>query len=206
MQRAAVTGKPMLRGNCGLPGAGRRQSCGSDIPSTLSAMRRFLRLLFLLLARALPARAESGLVAAFPCNEGAGTTITDITAVHHLGTLTNATATAPRTSPNSASASIRATSRNPSARHSPTASPSRGLALPASPSPLSAPSPSRRQTGSPSARATPPARPAVSPTRHRPRAAVSIACATRRRNAPLLLEKTGGSTARKFLEKDRCHN
>ena len=49
-----------------------------------------LRLLLFLLAFALPVRAQVGLVAAWPCNEGAGTTIADITAVHHLGTLNNA--------------------------------------------------------------------------------------------------------------------
>ncbi len=35
-------------------------------------------------------RAQSGPVAAFHCNEGSGTTITDISATHHLGTLSGA--------------------------------------------------------------------------------------------------------------------
>ena len=55
---------------------------------------RPLRVLVVVLVCHLPVRAQVGLVAAFPCNENAGTTITDITAVHHVGTLNNATWTA----------------------------------------------------------------------------------------------------------------
>jgi hypothetical protein len=53
-------------------------------------MLHYLRLLLLFLACALPARGQVGLVAAFPCNEGSGTTISDVTATHHLGTLNGA--------------------------------------------------------------------------------------------------------------------
>src|SRR5438045_1044749 len=53
-------------------------------------MHHYLRLLLLFLACALPVRGQVGLVAAFPCNEGSGTTISDVTATHHLGTLNGA--------------------------------------------------------------------------------------------------------------------
>ncbi len=57
-------------------------------------MRATFRLLILLLTAAVPVRAQTGLVAAWHCNEGVGTTITDTTATHHVGTLSGATWTA----------------------------------------------------------------------------------------------------------------
>ena len=45
-------------------------------------MISLLRLLLVLLADTLPAHAQVGLVAAFPCIENTGTTIADITATH----------------------------------------------------------------------------------------------------------------------------
>lgn len=50
-------------------------------------MHLVLRLFLLLAAVVLPASAQSGLVAAFPCDEGSGTTIRDVAATHHIGTL-----------------------------------------------------------------------------------------------------------------------
>ncbi len=55
---------------------------------------RVLHFLLIYLAITELGRAQNGLVAAFPCNEGAGATITDITATHHVGTFNNATWTA----------------------------------------------------------------------------------------------------------------
>lgn len=49
-----------------------------------------IRVLLVLLVLLTAARAQVGLVAAFPCNENMGATIADITATHHLGTLNNA--------------------------------------------------------------------------------------------------------------------
>src|SRR5678815_5211618 len=58
--------------------------CIRDRPSMV------IRVVCALLCFCGAARAQVGLVAAFPCNEGAGTTIADITATHHVGTLNNA--------------------------------------------------------------------------------------------------------------------
>ena len=49
-----------------------------------------LRIVFPLPLFLASARAQVGLVAAFPCNENTGATIADITATHHIGTLSNA--------------------------------------------------------------------------------------------------------------------
>ena len=70
------------------------QSSGSDNPSYPRRALLFCACFFCSWPAALPAGAQNGLAAAFPCNEGAGTTVTDITAVHHVGTLSNAARTA----------------------------------------------------------------------------------------------------------------
>ncbi len=53
-------------------------------------MLLLFRVFFALLVLLAAARAQVGLVAAFPCNEGTGTTITDLTATQHVGTLSGA--------------------------------------------------------------------------------------------------------------------
>ena len=49
-----------------------------------------VRVIFTLLCLLASANAQVGLVAGFPCNEGTGGIITDITATHHVGTLNGA--------------------------------------------------------------------------------------------------------------------
>ena len=53
-------------------------------------MHTVIRLFVVVLLCTLSARAQVGWVAAFPCNEGSGSTIADVTATHHVGTLNNA--------------------------------------------------------------------------------------------------------------------
>ncbi len=57
--------------------------CLNIIPLLIAALA--------LIARPIDVLGQAGLVAAFPCNEGSGATITDTTANHHIGTLTGAT-------------------------------------------------------------------------------------------------------------------
>ncbi len=72
-------------------------ACDIDLGRSIIAVRYFamspiplIRVLVVLLLLLTAVRAQTGLVAAFPCNENSGTIITDITATHHVGTFNNA--------------------------------------------------------------------------------------------------------------------